>query len=279
MIAGVYGTACFIETPPIQGYDTYYLAQFLAAWYWSGAGMMVSQFSKNEFLQSIILIFWPMLEPILDGRLGRTGGVAETKSTAWMSSYRWYLQILLGAEFYHLPEQIVEFPQAQAALRQNLMSTTQDGLMVDVQIASWILFGFGLGFRLICLTILLLEKHSQGGSYIYTIKYALRHALYVSTGTFDPDEMHDDHDAAVNHRIANQPLIEESTAFGDGAVERILNTAFLAPLGSLRSAREAPSERMVTAGSRDQRAMSDNNLTPRSTKRNVDNPLHMNGAL
>lgn len=103
-----------------------------------------------------------------------------------------------------------------------MMQTDHAKLPEDVRTAALVLFGFGIAFRLICLLRLVLEKYSQGGSYLYTIVYAIRHLLYVNTGIayVDPDDavhgmqtdLAKDSDAVQAAREANAVAIQIATA-------------------------------------------------------------------
>ena len=208
LIAGAYNIAAYLEAPPVQWFGTHYLAHVMAAWFWSGAAMMVAQATSSELAQSIILIFWPLSEPIIDGTL-LGSGASSMHSTAWLSCSRWYLQILLAAELRELPPQILTIPDVRSALQTQLMETSKEGLERNVIGGAQTLFGFGLVFRLLC--ALMLAHEQYGTAPLRLLLSSFRHRLHLNTGLVSHPEAEGvlaDADAAFNSRDVLQAQVE-----------------------------------------------------------------------
>jgi len=205
LLSAAYSLGLFFFAMPAQEYDTYFLAAFCAAFYWSGAAMMVSMLVDSELISTLALIFWPLLEPILAGSF-MFMSTPRDSPLSWLTCGRWNIQILFCAEVSVLPynvlsmpesnikgqlqDRLVEFPKGLLSAARTAdaweaddMSTLdplkkdfEDAMAVGINSAVMALLLAGLAFRTVALLLMVLGKYSQGGGFLHQIVYVINRA-------------------------------------------------------------------------------------------------------
>ena len=217
LLAASYTSAAFLCTRPLQGYLTYFLSYLCAAFYWSGGAMLVASLFSSELSATLVLIFWPLFEPVFEGsRLFNT-----SPSDCPLSGFtcgRWLHQALFAGELLVLPYQVRNLTIMTDELDRREMSV--DTLEDDRVDALLYMLAWGGVLRLLCLVVLLMQKYSEGGSYFAQCIFVLRkfvhacfgrHMAFVlaqterAGGAYDPDaaeeELFDEDDELETLRI------------------------------------------------------------------------------
>jgi len=178
LLTAAFCTSCFLATIPLQSYWSFFISYFLAAWYWAGGAMMVAACASSELSSTLILIFWPLFEPVLQGNEA-LGTTVKGSPFSFVTCGRWLQQSLYGAELLALPEQIRVYPEVSTTLDNRLM--LKDSLSELVAEARAVLFAWGLLFRLI--SLFALAQHKYGACFI--TPHSLQYVKNVTHLLFD----------------------------------------------------------------------------------------------
>ena len=194
-LAASFSIALYIFATPLQYYTSYFTVALLSAWYWSGAAILVSIVVASELSGTLILIFWPLFEPVWEGSELINSTVAEAPFS-FLACNRWYLQMLFASEMQQLPIQahnitvMVARPSLSRQLEDRLMyvPTTEDekaNLNGDAVVAGLILVFIGFFFRGLALFAIVLSKYSQGGGCVAQLQYVIKRVAFVYLGNED----------------------------------------------------------------------------------------------
>lgn len=209
LLAASFATAGYLVTPPQQSITNYYGTFLLAGWYWSGAAMMVTVATMDSFVCTLILIFWPIFEPVFEGQLQLSTSVRQLKYTSWFTCARWVKQSLLGAEYQQLPRNPDAFNNVTGmvipgdALQFPAIAVMIDDRMLDKNDLRasqlWgllMLFILGLSFRMVMLLLLVYQKYFSAQPLLMLISPKLKLAFEHFRVLFfaDDSNMHQDPD-------------------------------------------------------------------------------------
>ena len=194
-LAASFSIALYIFATPLQYYTSYFIAAFCTAWFWSGAAMLISIVVASELSGTLILIFWPLFEPVFEGS-ELVNSTVRDAPLSFITSNRWMLQMLFASELQQLPIQAHNItvmagrPSLTTQLEDRLMyvPTTEEekgNLTGDAVAAGFILIFIGLVFRGLALFAIVLSKYSQGGGYVTQIQYVIKRIAFVYLGNED----------------------------------------------------------------------------------------------
>eukprot|EP00966_Prymnesium_polylepis_P210840 4882654-Prymnesium_polylepis.2 len=124
--------------------------------------VMVSTHVSSTLVSSLILILWPMLEQTITGSV-LLGTVVKSSPLSFLASVRWHQQALLCAEVGALPEQIKSDLTIVKQFHDNIIDETK--LWQEWAVANSYLFLFGVLFRLLALSRLVMIQQSFGGTF------------------------------------------------------------------------------------------------------------------
>ena len=198
-MALAFNCGTFFPVATVQSFWIQLVSQLMVGYFWSGAAMMISTLITSELSQTLVLLFWPLVEPAYNGTFPIGVTVKARQGVAWFAASRWYYQSLLASEILELPANIVRLDVVQKLLRERLMHTSKNDIRADQAVAFVVLFAFGTGFRLICLAIIALEKYSSGGSYWNQSNDVARRLAYAITSKLNGWYLAEDVDAAANY--------------------------------------------------------------------------------
>jgi len=175
-----YTLASYVFTPPLQAFHLYYLAYLGDAWYWSGAAMLIAA-SFSELSSTLVLIFWPLFEPVLEGTAA-LGTSPSTSPMSFITGARWLHQALFAGELHVLPKNVLNYTVIADNLKDRLM---QDGEYVDPPLASlqfeafMMLLLWGSVWRLLTWYVLILNKFFDGSFFALVARaYQMAHVLF-----------------------------------------------------------------------------------------------------
>jgi hypothetical protein len=134
-------------------YGHFYVSYLLAAWYWSGAGLLVAAAVNGDLPTTLILIFWPLFEPILEG-FQPIGTTVRASPWSHLTAGRWLHQALYAAEIMSLPPRIQNYTLIENELYDRRMGEHGGDLQVDFRDALLYLLAIGAVFRFLALVCL-----------------------------------------------------------------------------------------------------------------------------
>jgi hypothetical protein len=123
--------------------------------------LLIASAVDGELPTSLILIFWPLFEPILEGH-PLMGTTVRHSPLSILTCGRWLHQALFAAEVLALPPNIQNYTVIQDELYDRRMGDDRH-LRQHYEDALLILFGLGTGFRLlalICISKLKCGRHT-----------------------------------------------------------------------------------------------------------------------
>ena len=171
-----FALSVYLFAPPLQGFHEFFLSNLLAAWFWSGAAMFASTFCPTQMMSTLLLIFWPLFEPTLEGHPS-LGTTPRTSPPSALTCGRWYRQALLAAEVNALPPHIRNFREIEVQLYDRAMS---DDMVWMRDQGWWCLFGWGIFYRVVTMVVLALGKYSEGGNYISQVYFVIKRMAYAA---------------------------------------------------------------------------------------------------
>ena len=159
-LAASFASAVYLCAPPLQPFYTFLITNLLASWFWSGAAMAASVACPSPMGATLLLIFWPLFEPTLEGHPS-LGTTPRTSPLSVATCGRWYRQALLAAELHALPAQVAAFDEVATQLHERAMNTHHADMLRNL-LAGWgALLAWGLVFRSVALLLLVLSKYDR----------------------------------------------------------------------------------------------------------------------
>jgi len=232
LYALTYTMAVYWTSIPMQKFDDMMDMNFYYYWYWGGMAQLLSVSFSSQASVTLILVLWPMLEPIYSGGIpALTGEISEMSGfmDAWssLSCGRWTAQLYFAAELDALPDHVRHFSSISTQL-QNAAICKEHQIMAEPsecdlaqkanEAKAWLLC-LGLTWRLWTWMLLALVKHAQGHGCFRDMLFVLSSTVYSwceccgVVGLFQPDEKdvvisNDDH----HMRMSSGPPPESDKA-------------------------------------------------------------------
>ena len=184
----------FLVLPPRMPYGPYYASFLMAFWYWSGASMMVTVATMDQFKCSLLLIFWPLGEVVWEGQPGLGSNPRKMAAVSWFAAGRWVKQAQMAVETKYMSEAERSFGEMNREVRgdddpslherlHNRM-INPDALDLAQVEALMVLFAFGTAFRLAALGVLLWSKYLPGTPPLSLISPVLSKLIAKANSTF-----------------------------------------------------------------------------------------------
>lgn len=77
LLAAAFAMPFFVMASPFQSFAYFYVAYLLFTWFWSGASMLVACAFPSQ-TATIVLIFWPLADILLESRTMQGGQLAPS---------------------------------------------------------------------------------------------------------------------------------------------------------------------------------------------------------
>jgi len=181
-----YAIPVYYATIPLQAFDELVNCGFLFAWYWSGASnMLACGFgAASQSTVTLILIFWPSLEMLLNGNSGKDlTQISDMDPLSWllsaMTAGRWGGQYSFAAELRALPYHVRQFTDIKKEM--DWKEIPSDLVWAENQ-AALVMLLMGLIWRCIALLFLVLTKYAQGDGCVADLCFVLNSTLMEKCG-------------------------------------------------------------------------------------------------